>query len=105
LTPPEFVGLRSSTAAAVRDGLRRKGDVLSAHVLPLLDPGERVTAERTLASFLDDDDNFRFAPGLTHGDIGPEHVLITDAGDLAGVIDWGDLAVGDPVVDLAWVIN
>ncbi len=105
LTPPEFVGLRSSTAAAVRDGLRRKVDVLSAHVLPLLDPGERVTAERTLASFLDDDDNFRFAPGLTHGDIGPEHVLITDAGDLAGVIDWGDLAVGDPVVDLAWAIN
>ncbi len=105
LTPPEFVGLRSSTAAAVRDGLRRKVDVLSAHVLPLLDPGERVTAERMLASFLDDDDNFRFAPGLTHGDIGPEHVLITDAGDLAGVIDWGDLAVGDPVVDLAWAIN
>ena len=78
---------------------------MSAHVLPLLDPGERATAERTLAAFLDDDDNFRFATGLTHGDIGPEHVLITDAGDLAGVIDWGDLEVGDPVFDLAWVIN
>ena len=105
LTPPEFVGLRSSTAAAVRDGLRREVDGLSAHVLPLLDPGECATAERTLAAFLDDDDNFRFATGLTHGDIGPEHVLITDAGDLAGVIDWGDLEVGDPVFDLAWSIN
>ncbi len=105
LTPPEFVGLRSSTAEAVRDGLRRTVDALSVHVLPLLDPGERATAERTLAAFLDDDDNFRFATGLTHGDIGPEHVLITDAGDLAGVIDWGDLEVGDPVFDLAWVIN
>jgi hypothetical protein len=105
LTPPEFVGLRSSTAAAVRDGLRRKVDVLITHVLPLLDPGERVTAERTLASFLDDDDNFRFATSLTHCDIGPEHVLITEAGDLAGVIDWGDVEVSDPVVDLAWVLN
>jgi hypothetical protein len=105
LTPPEFVGLRSSTAEAVREGLRRKVEVLSAHVFPLLDPGERATASRTLEAFLDDDDNFRFATGLTHGDVGPEHVLITDAGDLAGVIDWGDLAMGDPVSDLAWAIN
>jgi phosphotransferase family enzyme len=105
LTPPEFVGLRSSTAAAVRDGLRHEVDALSVHVLPLLDAAKRAEAERTLAAFLDDNDNFRFATGLTHGDIGPEHVLITDAGDLAGVIDWGDLQVGDPVFDLAWVIN
>ncbi len=105
LTPPEFVGMRALTAATVRDGLRAEVDVLSAHVLPLLSPAERATAERTLTAFLDDDDNFRFATGLTHGDIGPAHVLITDAGDLAGVIDWGDLEVGDPVFDLAWVIN
>ncbi len=105
LTPPEFVGMRSLTAAAVREGLRQEVDALSAHVLPLLDPAERATAERTLAAFLGDDDNLRFATGLTHGDIGPEHVLITDAGDLAGVIDWGDLQVGDPVFDLAWVIH
>jgi hypothetical protein len=105
LTPPEFVGMRALTAATVRDGLRNEVVVLSAHVLPLLSPAERATAERTLTAFLDDDDNFRFATGLTHGDIGPAHVLITDAGDLAGVIDWGDLEVGDPVFDLAWVVN
>lgn len=105
LTPPEFVGLRSSTAAVVREGLRHEVGVLSEHVFPLLDPHERAAAERRLAAFLDDDDNFRFATGLTHGDIGPEHVLITGAGDLAGVIDWGDLEVGDPAFDLTWVIH
>jgi aminoglycoside phosphotransferase (APT) family kinase protein len=105
LTPPEFVGLRSTSAAAVRDGLRRVAAELGTHVLPLLSAEERATAERTMSAFFDDDDNFRFATGLTHGDIGPEHVLITGAGDLAGVIDWGDLQVGDPVFDLAWVIN
>lgn len=105
LTPPEFVGFRSSTAAAVRDGLHHEVEALSAHVLPLLRPDERATAERTLVAFLEDDDNFRFATGLTHGDIGPAHVLITDAGDLAGVIDWGDVEVGDPVFDMAWIIN
>jgi aminoglycoside phosphotransferase (APT) family kinase protein len=105
LTPPEFVGMRAMTAATVRDGLRHAVDALSAHVLPLLTPAQRTTTERALAAFLDDDDNFRFATGLTHGDIRPAHVLITDAGDLAGVIDWGDLGVGDPVFDLAYVIN
>jgi aminoglycoside 2''-phosphotransferase len=105
LTPPEYVGMRSLTAEAIRDGLRREVGALGAHVLPLLQAGERAAAERTIAVFLDDDDNFRFASSLTHGDIGPEHVLITEAGDLAGVIDWGDVEVGDPVFDLAWVIN
>jgi aminoglycoside 2''-phosphotransferase len=105
LTPPEYVGMRSLTAEAIRDGLRREVGALGAHVLPLLQAGERAAAERTIAVFLDDDDNFRFASSLTHGDIGPEHVLITEAGDLAGVIDWGDVEVGDPVFDLAWVIH
>ena len=32
-------------------------------------------------------------------------MLITEAGDLAGVIDWGDVEVGDPAFDLAWVLH
>jgi hypothetical protein len=105
LTPAEFVGMRASTPAAVREGLRAEVESLSRHVLPLLEPGERSRAKRAIAAHLDDDDNFRFAPCLTHGDIGPEHVLVTDTGDLSGVIDWGDAGVGDPVFDLAWVLH
>ena len=105
LTPPEFVGMRASTAEAVREGLRAEVASLSDHVLPLLEPDERSRAERAIATHVEDDDNFRFAPCLTHGDIGPEHVLVTDTGDLAGVIDWGDAEVGDPVFDLAWVMH
>jgi len=105
LTPPEFVGMRSLSAEVVRAGLRDVTETLGAHVLPSLDHDERARAERKISTFLDDDDNFRFAPCLTHGDIGPEHVLVTDIGDLAGVIDWGDLEVGDPVFDLAWVLH
>ncbi len=104
LTPPEYVGMRARPANAIREDLRREIQVLGAHVLPLLGAGERADAERMLSAFLDDDDNFRFASCLTHGDIGPAHVLVTAAGDLAGVIDWGDAAVGDPVFDLAWLM-
>ena len=105
LTPPEFVGMRAITAATVLEGLRAEVGHLGVHVLPLLDAGERKRAERATATFLNDDGNLRFAPCLTHGDIGPEHVLVTDPGDLAGVIDWRDVEVGDPVFDLAWILN
>ncbi len=105
LTPPEFVGMRPTSATSVRDRFRGEVTSLGDHVLPLLDPDERAFAERVIATFFDDDDNFRFAPCLTHGDIGPEHVLVTDGGDLSGVIDWGDVGVGDPVVDLAWMLH
>ncbi|MEV6239174.1 phosphotransferase [Lentzea sp. NPDC051838] len=41
---------------------------------------------------------------LVHGDLGPEHVLGRD-GVLTGVIDFGDLHLGDPALDLAWALH
>ncbi len=39
-------------------------------------------------------------PVLSHGDLYSRHVLLED-GQLAGVIDWGDVCLADPAVDLA----
>jgi aminoglycoside phosphotransferase (APT) family kinase protein len=44
------------------------------------------------------------ADTLVHGDLGPEHVLGRD-GVLTGVIDFGDLHIGDAAIDLAWALN
>jgi hypothetical protein len=44
------------------------------------------------------------ADTLVHGDLGPEHVLGQD-GVLTGVIDFGDLHVGDAAIDLAWALH
>jgi aminoglycoside phosphotransferase (APT) family kinase protein len=38
---------------------------------------------------------------LAHGDLYVRHLIVDDAGRLAGVIDWGDLHQGDPAVDLS----
>jgi aminoglycoside phosphotransferase (APT) family kinase protein len=38
---------------------------------------------------------------LVHGDLYGRHLLVDDAGAPSGVIDWGDVHVGDPAVDLA----
>lgn len=40
------------------------------------------------------------APVVVHGDLHPANV-ITDAGDLAAIVDFGDVSGGDPAVDLA----
>lgn len=42
----------------------------------------------------------RYRPSLVHGDLTAEHVLIAD-GQVAGVIDFGDVMVADPALDLA----
>jgi aminoglycoside phosphotransferase (APT) family kinase protein len=39
---------------------------------------------------------------VVHGDLHQRHVLV-DAGRLAAVIDWGDVCVGDPSIDLQLV--
>jgi aminoglycoside phosphotransferase (APT) family kinase protein len=41
------------------------------------------------------------ADTLVHGDLYARHLLVDDQDRLAGVIDWGDVHLGDPAVDLA----
>ena len=41
------------------------------------------------------------APLWLHGDLHPANVILDAEGDLAGVVDFGDLCAGDPATDLA----
>ena len=38
---------------------------------------------------------------LCHGDLNVRHLLVDEAGRAAGVIDWGDLCLADPAIDLS----
>jgi aminoglycoside phosphotransferase (APT) family kinase protein len=40
-------------------------------------------------------------PVLVHGDLHVRHLLLDDRGDASGVIDWGDVGLADPALDLA----
>ncbi|MGD1068163.1 MAG: phosphotransferase, partial [Vulcanimicrobiaceae bacterium] len=57
---------------------------------PFLDFLERVAPRSDEAS-----------PRVVHGDLYARHVVVGEDGTLAGVIDWGDLHLGDPALDLA----
>ena len=48
--------------------------------------------------------NFDGLPVWFHGDVSPDNLLVNDTGRLCGVIDFGQMAAGDPACDLtiAW---
>ncbi|MDP9184504.1 MAG: phosphotransferase [Actinomycetota bacterium] len=105
LMPPEYVGLRGIRAKEVRDADATALETFRTRILPLLEPAEAERFGTRFSAFLDDEDLWRFAPCLLHGDIGPEHVLVSADGDLVGVLDWEELSVGDPVGDFAWLLH
>ncbi|MGZ5289243.1 MAG: phosphotransferase [Actinomycetota bacterium] len=105
MVPPEFVGMRAVTLEQVRDEQRAEFARLRSKVDPLLGEEERAHFAARFDGYLDDDANWRFAPCVTHGDLGPEHILVTPTGNLAGVIDWEEVGMGDPVADFAWMLH
>jgi aminoglycoside 2''-phosphotransferase len=74
-------------------------------VFPLLERSSQEKAHALWDGFLSKEDNFGFGPVLIHRDLGGEHVLCDPGqGSVAGIIDWGDAAIGDPAIDLAGLL-
>ncbi|MBO2464049.1 phosphotransferase [Actinomadura violacea] len=100
-------------AAAAAGGLphdpmgRADPAVRAARTFPRLDSLVRLGVwerDRALTDLLDDA-RHRAAPDgepvIVHGDLHVRHLLLDPDGRAAGVIDWGDVCLADPAVDLA----
>lgn len=73
-------------------------------VLPRLKPAERQYVERLYRDFLDDRGNFDYQPTLIHNDLSPEHIIYDpEAREIVGIIDFGDVEIGDPDYELHWL--
>lgn len=96
-TPDTWAGTRITRDAERLDQLTDLGE----QVLPLL-PAELRDAGGALLERCRE--ATRTHAVLRHGDLGPTHLLAVD-GRVTGVIDWTDTALGDPALDLAWVVN
>lgn len=104
MVPPEYLGMRAGGPGAAREAAAAELDGFRERGLPLLEPAERDAVARDFDAYLDDDGLWRFAPCVVHRDLGPAHILVTPAGDLAGVIDWEEVRIDDPAIDFAWVL-
>ena len=75
---------------------------IRSRVLRLLQPDEARAVESFWRSFLENAGYFHFRPVLIHRDLDDAHVLVdAERGRITGVIDFGDVCVGDPALDFA----
>lgn len=58
-----------------------------------------------IARWLDDNCPTSFDPGVLHGDAHIGNVMFRhDSGEVAALVDWELATIGDPLIDLGWII-
>ncbi|WP_350300750.1 phosphotransferase [Peribacillus frigoritolerans] len=65
---------------------------------------EQAQAVKDFVEALDDLD-VQHPISLVHGDIHIRNVLLDDEGVLAGIIDWGDVHIGNPAIDFSFLYS
>jgi aminoglycoside 2''-phosphotransferase len=68
---------------------------------PLLNPRETRKIRECFSRCVEGPERFMANSALLHGDLSVEHILAGDGDRVAGVIDFGDMCVGDPIYDWA----
>lgn len=64
-----------------------------------------VAAARRVGVREPDWDDYQGTPSFLHLDFRGDNILVDpESGRLAGVIDWGNAAVGDPALDFMWLV-
>ena len=73
-------------------------------VYSMLDQRERDYVGRLYEGYLGDARNFDYEPTVLHADLSAEHIIYDPAAQaIVGVIDFGDMVVGDPDYEMHWL--
>jgi aminoglycoside 2''-phosphotransferase len=73
-------------------------------VYPLVAAEVKYYLEQLFSNFLGDEKNFKNNPVLLHGDLSPEHIFFDcNTNSILGIIDFGDICVGDPDYELRFL--
>ncbi|GHO99689.1 6'-aminoglycoside N-acetyltransferase [Reticulibacter mediterranei] len=79
---------------------RRRFEQIQAAVFPHLSESMQQRAQQRWEAYLERHASLSFAPTLIHRDLWLHHLLCDpEQGTLCGVIDWGEVAIGDPALD------
>jgi aminoglycoside 2''-phosphotransferase len=98
--PAIQAGVEAHTPEQWRERYRARYLDLQKRVFPRLDEELRARSAQLWEGFLEDRTVFAFQPALIHCDLNGEHILCDpERGVLTGVIDWGDVTIGDPALD------
>ncbi len=83
-------------------------DFINAQTLiyPNLSQRQREKITHSFNLYLNDQNNFNYKPTLIHNDLSTNHILFRKKiNDISGIIDFGDLAIGDPDYDLMYLMD
>jgi aminoglycoside phosphotransferase (APT) family kinase protein len=95
------LGVKLVTGSEARRERELKYEEARRRVFPIVGAGTRAYLEHGFETSLRDPGSFDFRSAFVHRDLdGHAHVLINSRGELAGVIDFSDMVVGNPAVDL-----
>lgn len=101
---PTRLGLPGGDQASWRRRYEDQYAQIQRHVLPLLPSTMHARIAAEWQAFLSDRAAWRSA--LIHHDLAGEHILYDpERGAISGIIDWGDLAIGDPAIDFAGLLD
>jgi aminoglycoside 2''-phosphotransferase len=101
MTPaPEIEGLlRRENERAVSIQYQREAE---ERIVPHLSRAERRCLDDVFRRYLDDPSNLAGSPRILHADFSAQHVLYAD-GSVTGILDWGDVCLGDPDYDFSYL--
>jgi aminoglycoside 2''-phosphotransferase len=78
---------------------------VQALVLPRVDEITAAYTMQRFEAFLNDPASFDWMPCVSHADIDARNVLADpDTGEITGVIDWGDIRIGDPAGEFTGIL-
>jgi aminoglycoside 2''-phosphotransferase len=101
--PPGRAGFLLAEAASA-ERWRAEQEALLVRASGAIAPRLDAQSWRALARDLESLAAAQFTPVLVHRDLAPEHLLF-EGDRLAGVIDFGDAALGDAAIDFAGVLG
>lgn len=75
-------------------------------IYPNITSPDREVINQIFTAYPDNKNNFTYKPALIHNDFSTDHILFKISNnEISGIIDFGDLAIGDPDYDLMYLLD
>ena len=75
-------------------------------IYPLISKSKQKIISQLFTEYLNNPENFNYAPALIHNDFSKDHILFDTVNkEITGIIDFGDIALGDPDYDLMYLLD
>jgi aminoglycoside 2''-phosphotransferase len=74
------------------------------YIFPKISKNKRKIISRLFTEYLSNENNFNYTPALVHNDFSKDHILFDAVNkEITGIIDFGDIAIGDPGYDFMYL--